>query len=331
MTKHSKLDEDDVRVRPGRSKSRRRTKDRPEFEGARPATVATVDRGRFTIVAADGSEHFAVKARELGRKGIVVGDRVEVIGLSEETGTDRLSREDFARIIRRLPRETTLRRSADDVDPIERVIVANADQLAIVVAAADPDPRPGLIDRTLVAAFDAGISPMLLITKTDIASAAPLIELYGPLDVPIHEIHSKRVSPGIEDAFADHVTVLIGHSGVGKSTLVNSLVPSAQRSTGGVNLVTGKGRHTSTNVIALPLPGGGIIIDTPGIRSFGLAHIEPDRVIHAFADIEDAAQTCPRGCTHDDRYCALDTDPSMNPGRLASLRRLLRSRTQADG
>lgn len=330
MTRHSKLDEDDVRVRPGRSKSRRRTKDRPEFGEARSATVTAVDRGRFTIVDANGSEHFAVKARELGRKGIVVGDLVEVIGLSEATGTDRLSREDFARIVRRLPRETTLRRSADDLDPVERVIVANADQLAIVVAAADPDPRPGLIDRTLVAAFDAGISPMLIITKTDIGSPKPLIDLYGPLDVPIHQVHSRQLTRELRDEFTDHITVLVGHSGVGKSTLVNSLVPTAQRSTGGVNVVTGKGRHTSTSVIALSLPGGGIIIDTPGIRSFGLAHIEPRRVIHAFSDVEEAAQACPRGCTHDDPYCALDADPAMNPHRLTSLRRLLRSRAQAD-
>lgn len=330
MTQHSRLDEDDVRVRPGRSKSRRRTKERPEFHDALPATVTTVDRGRFTIVATDGSEHYAVKARELGRKGIVVGDRVEVVGLSPVTGLDRTEREDFARIVRRLPRDTTLRRTADDTDPVERVIVANADQLAIVVAAADPEPRPGLIDRAVVAAFDAGITPMLIITKTDISPADQLVDLYGPLDIPIYEVHDKVVTHAIREAFSGHTTVLIGHSGVGKSTLVNSLVPSADRTTGGVNVVTGKGRHTSTNVLALPLPEGGIIIDTPGIRSFGLAHVDVARVIHAFADVETAAQACPRGCTHDDAHCELDADPTMNPTRLASLRRLLRSRSQPE-
>ena len=330
MSSRSRLDEDDVRIRPGRSKSRRRTKERPEFSDASPATVTTVDRGRFTIVTPDGSEHYAVKARELGRKGIVVGDQVDVVGLSPQTLIDRAEREDFARIIRRAPRETTLRRTADDVDPVERVIVANADQLAIVVAAADPEPRPGLIDRAVVAAFDAGITPMLIITKTDIASAEPLVDLYGPLDVPIYEVHDKVVSPAIRTAVTDHATVLVGHSGVGKSTLVNSLVPTAERSTGGVNVVTGKGRHTSTNVIALPLPTGGIIIDTPGIRSFGLAHVDVARVIHAFADVEAAAQACPRGCTHDDQHCELDANPTMNPARLTSLRRLLRSRSQVE-
>jgi ribosome biogenesis GTPase len=330
VTKHSRLDEDDVRIRPGRSKSRRRTKERPAFQDATSATVTTVDRGRFTLITPDGSQHYAVKARELGRKGIVVGDEVDVIGLSQATGLDRGNREDFARIVGRYPRTTTLRRTADDADPVERVIVANADQLAIVVASADPDPRPGLIDRAMVAAFDAGISPMLIITKTDIAPPIQLVELYGPLDIPIHEVHSKAVSADIRAAVADHATVLIGHSGVGKSTLVNSLVPTAERATGGVNAVTGKGRHTSTNVIALPLPGGGIIIDTPGIRSFGLAHVDADRVVHAFSDIEAAAEACPRGCSHDEPHCALDSDPTIVPERLASLRRLLRSRNQTD-
>ena len=325
-----RLDEDDVRVRPGRHKSRRRTKERPDFEDAADAVVMAVDRGRFTIADASGNQYFAVKARELGRKGIVVGDRVEVVGICDASSVVRQGREDFARIVRRYPRLTTLRRTADDVDPVERVIVANADQLAIVVAAADPEPRPGLIDRTLVAAYDAGIQPMLIVTKTDIAPAQPLIDLYAPLGIPIHEIKAKVVPGAIKTALSGHTTVLIGHSGVGKSTLVNTLVPSAHRITGGVNVVTGKGRHTSTSVVALALTGGGLIIDTPGIRSFGLAHVDPARVVQSFADMEGAAAACPRGCTHDDEHCALDADPAISSKRLTSLRRLLRSRAQAE-
>lgn len=327
----TRLDEDDVRVRPGKHKARPRSKDRPGHLDAHRAVVTTVDRGRFTLVDDAGREHYAVKARELGRKGIVVGDAVEVVGLSEKTTTGAGDREDFGRIVRRSPRTTVLRRTADDTDPVERVIVANADQLAVVTSTADPEPRTGLIDRALVAAFDAGLTPMLFITKSDLAPPTALIDAYAPLDIPIVDVSSGIDRTAILDRLTDHTTVLIGHSGVGKSTLVNSLVPGADRSTGGVNEVTGKGRHTSTNVIALPLPSGGIIIDTPGIRSFGLAHVDSDRLIHAFPDLHEAARSCPRGCSHNEPFCALDEavdSGAVARARVDSLRRLLSSKEE---
>lgn len=327
-----RLDEDDVRIRPGKHKTRPRSKDRPEYEDARQAIVTTVDRGRFTVVDDASAEHFAVKARELGRKGIVVGDRVEIMGMNAQTNTERAEREDFARIVRRLPRTTVLRRTADDTDPVERVIVAGADQLAVVTSTTDPTPRTGLIDRALVAAFDAGIDPMLLITKSDLLAPDALTEAYAPLGIPIIDVSASQDRSTVLDVLTGHTTVLVGHSGVGKSTLVNSLVPGADRSTGGVNAVTGKGRHTSTNVIALALPAGGIIIDTPGIRSFGLAHVEAGRVIQAFSDLARAAEACPRGCSHNEPYCALDeavVNGSISAERLASLRRLLSSKEES--
>lgn len=320
--RHHLLDEDDVRVRPGRGKSRPRSKDRPEHAEAVPGTVVTVDRGRFSVELDDGTDLYAVKARELGRKGIVVGDRVEAVG--DTTGDTDTQ----ARIVRRLERTSTLRRTADDTDPVERVIVANAQQLAVVTATIDPEPRTGLIDRAVVAALDAGIEPMLVITKTDLHPATELLSLYGPLDLPVFTVERKQVPDALREALTGRSTVLVGHSGVGKSTLVNGLVPTAERLTGGVNAVTGRGRHTSTSVVALHLPGGGMIIDTPGIRSFGLAHVDVTRVIHAFPDLAERTADCPRACTHDEPDCALNevSDPSAVV-RIDSLRRLIRSRS----
>lgn len=261
------LDEDDVRVRPSRGKSRPRSKDRPEHTDAQTGMVTTVDRGRFSVLMGDDMPVYAIKARELGRKGIVVGDIVDIVG--DTTG----DLDTQGRIVRRHERSSVLRRTADDDDPVERVVVANATQLAIVTAAANPEPRLGLIDRALVAAYDAGIEPLIIITKTDLGSADLLIDTYAPLEIPILIGRDKIAPAGLHERLVGQCTVLLGHSGVGKSTLVNALLPNAGRLTGAVNLATGKGRHTSTSVVAMPLPDGGWIIDTPGIRSFGLAHV----------------------------------------------------------
>jgi ribosome biogenesis GTPase len=288
--------------------------------------VLTVDRGRYTCLV-DGREILAMKARELGRKSVVVGDRVALVGdLSGEPGS-------LARIVRVEPRTSVLRRTADDTDPFERIIVANADQLAIVTALADPEPRPRLIDRCLVAAFDAGLDPLLCLTKADLASPQALLEVYAPLGLPY--VVTQRGGPldEVRDRLADRVSVLVGHSGVGKSTLVNALVPEALRATGVVNAVTGRGRHTSSSAIALPLADGGWVVDTPGLRSFGLAHVDLRRVVKAFPDLEPGTADCPRGCSHDEPECALDAwvaDGHAEPARLASLRRLLASREQAE-
>ena len=336
--RHDDLDEDDIRVRAGRGKSRPRSKERPAFDDAIPGFVVAVDRGRYTVVLGDPYDRTAeddvvvtaVKARELGRKGVVVGDSVGLVG--DVSGRD----DTLARLIRINERRTALRRSADDVDPGERVFVANSDQLAVVIAAADPEPQPRLVDRALVAAFDAHIAPLIIVTKTDLASARPMVDLYSTLDVPVIATTRGGSLAELQSALYNKVTTLLGSSGVGKSTLVNALVPTADRATGIVNAVTGRGRHTSTSAVALELPGGGWIIDTPGVRTFGLGHVDLERVITSFPDLDEGTADCPRGCSHDEPECALDdwvASGGAGPqgvARLESLRRVLRSRTGGD-
>ena len=272
-----------------------------------------------------------MKARELGKGSIVVGDRVSLAGdVSGQPDT-------LARVVRVHPRTSVLRRSAEDDDPAERVVVANADQLMIVTALADPPPRPRLIDRFLVAAYDAGLEPLLCLTKADLAPPDDLLAAYQPLGV--RSIALSRPFGGqlgeVRELLADRISVLVGHSGVGKSTLVNALLPDADRAVGTVSPVTGRGRHTSSSVVALPLAGGGWIIDTPGLRSFGLAHVTADRVVSAFGEFADAIEECPPGCSHLEAGCALDDWVAEHGGpaeaaRLDSLRRLLRSREGLD-
>ncbi|WP_408637540.1 ribosome small subunit-dependent GTPase A [Nocardia terpenica] len=313
-------DESDVRVRPGRG-SRPRTKTRPEHRDAVTAMVTAVDRGRWSCVL-DGDPDrplVAMRARELGRTPIVVGDQVDVVG-------DLTGRPDtLARIVRVADRRTVLRRTADDTDPFERVVVANAERLFIVVALADPPPRTGFVERAMVAAYAGGLQPILCLTKHDLAAESDFAAEFRDLDLTIVYGGRDDTLEPIRDLLRDKLTCLLGHSGVGKSTLVNRLVPDAERAVGEVSGV-GKGRHTSTQSIALPLPDGGWVIDTPGIRSFGLAHITPDDVILAFADLADAIEDCPRGCTHlgppADPECALDLLPGKER-RVAAIRHLL--------
>lgn len=294
--------------------------------------VVAVDRGRYTCLVRGAGRRdpdvtvVAMKARELGRKGIVVGDRVRLVG-------DVSGRPDtLARIVRVEPRTSILRRSADDLDDVERPIVANADRLVIVTALADPPPRPRMIDRLLVAAYDAEIDPLLCLTKADLADPGELVALYAPLGVP-HVVVQKGGDLGeLRALLAGRVSVLVGHSGVGKSTLVNALVPEARRAVSQVNPVTGRGRHTSSSAVALELPEGGWIIDTPGVRSFGLAHVSAETVLAGFPDLVDGTVDCPKGCTHLGADCALDAwvrDGHAEPARLDSLRRLLASREGA--
>ena len=345
-------DESDIRIRPNKKGTRPRTKDRPSHDDAVTGRIITVDRGRYTAVVGEdsGSERIviAARARELRRSPVVAGDFVSLVGdVSGEPDT-------LARLVKIQERRTLLRRSADDTDPIERAVVANADQLVVVVAAANPEPRTGFIDRALVAAYDAGIEPLLLVTKADVKDPPELLSNYRHLDFPVIISRTADAAASGIDARSDDglsarldsdavsqlrahlngkVTVMLGHSGVGKSTMVNALT-GAERATGGVNAVTGRGRHTSSSALALRIsdaPAGSWIIDTPGIRSFGLAHVDPNRILHSFPDLEPGTDACERGCKHDasaincgvDAWVAEGHAGPSGAARLASLRRLL--------
>ena len=286
----------------------------------------------------DSTTVVAMRARELGRRSVVVGDRVWLVG--DTSGAPGA----LARIVRIDERTSVLRRTADDDDTtpegrLERVVVANADQLVIVSSLADPPPRTGFIDRCLVAAYDADIEPLLCLTKSDLAAPDAVLDYYAELELPHVLVGPTTDLDPLRKLLGGRLSVLVGHSGVGKSTLVNRLVPEADRAVGAVSAI-GRGRHTSTSAVALRLPPvsgrrrkehPGWIIDTPGIRSFGLAHVSADDLLHGFPDLVEATAECPPNCEHsaEEPGCALDgwvAAGNADPRRLASYRRLLASR-----
>jgi ribosome biogenesis GTPase len=330
VNKLQDYDEDDFRSRPGKHKSRPRSKDRPKFENAIDGLIITVDRGRFTVnlFDLDDVNIYAIKSRELGRKGVVVGDLVEVVGV------DTKNPENMARIVKVKERKNSLQKSADDSESVERSLVSNIDMVAIVVATSEPEPNPRLIDRTVIAARLANAQPIIIATKTDVESSEKLSQMYQALDIPVISMNKTTNLDELLDLLEGKTTVLIGPSGVGKSTLVNRLVPDAGRRTGEVNDVTGQGKHTSTSAYALKVNSKTWIIDTPGIRSFGLAHASVEEILEGFPDLIQATTQCQKGCTHQDTSCAIEAVAFENPAllpRLDSFRRLLASLETSEG
>jgi len=254
----------------------------------------------FCDVESSGKLWFCVVRRTLTKVAagfIVVGDRVRFRdgGTVDEQGRPEAVIEQI------LPRQTLLTR-ADSFKAIEsQPIVANADQVLIVAALAEPWPKWGLIDRMLVAARAGGLKPIVCLNKADLAAtkggqkeldfSIAAMDHYASLGIVTltTSVPEQRGLKTLSDALANKSTVLCGHSGVGKSSLIRAIQPSLDLRVGEISNYTGKGRHTTTSAQRYPLDAGGYVIDTPGVKLFGLWNVTRDNLSTFFPDVEAGA------------------------------------------
>jgi len=239
---------------------------------------------------------------------VVIGDRVRTRdGVVEEV----------------LERDTVLMRSSKAG---VHEICANATALLCVCATFDPPFRPGLVDRVLAAAEAAGMQGGLVLNKCDLGMPEPILErlaLYEDLGYPIFMLSAtqKKGMETLQEFLKKHTTVLIGHSGVGKSSLFNALIPGISRPVGELD-EEGRGRHTTTGGMLLELPGGGRLLDIPGVREFGVEHIPKIELRNCFPELS-SLRCRYADCLHNgDQGCIVE-DAEIDPLRLDSYRKLL--------
>ncbi len=271
-------------------------------------------------VLVEGEEVSAVYGGAMRGEHVVVGDRVRVSPAERDTDT--------ARIVERLERDTVLTRTADDVVPEERVVVANADQAVVVLGTEPPDIGARFVDRVMVAASAGGLDGAICVNKIDLPESHPeeIRRIYEPLGYEVVAT-SAETGQGVDllrELLTACWTVLSGHSGVGKSSLVNRMDPEAGQRVG--ELGRHGGRHTTVSPRAIPLDGDSWIVDTPGVRSFGIGHLAPDELADHFPELADLPCELP-ACLHDGEPGCEAEDPGrgIEPSRLDSYRGFLRA------
>lgn len=243
---------------------------------------------------------------------LVVGDRVVLEGKKPALVVSGVA-----------PRTTTLTRKSPG-EQRGRVIAANVDQAVVVMAAGTPEPNPRLLDRLLVACHHARIVPVVCINKVDqgVDQVESWLGDYQDAGYPVLLVSARtaRGMGALKRAVAERTTLFCGPSGVGKSALLNAIHPGYRLREGSISEATGKGRHTTSTAQLLALPGGGFVVDTPGIREFGLWDLAPQELHGCFPEIAPLVSRCPfRDCSHtDEPECALREE--VLAGRVSSRR-----------
>jgi ribosome biogenesis GTPase len=279
------------------------------------ALVVRVSGPTATLLV-DGGEREARLPPRLPGRPVVAGDRVAVRQVGDDLLVERIA-----------PRATRLDRG-QGLDRRARPLVANADLLLVVASVVDPELRPRLVDRYLVAGHAGGLEGGIVITKTDLPHDAAALERvvvrYRDAGYPVllGAATGDELPERVRDLVDRRVAVLAGPSGVGKSTLTRALT-GVERTVGAISAKARTGRHTTSDPRLIPLPGGGAIVDTAGVRTFHLPVLDARAIEAGFPEIAAAGRECRfRGCRHDgEPGCAVAGRVSEE--RLDSYRRMI--------
>ncbi len=275
--------------------------------------------GRKFIVLVDGSEFsceiFGRLKQETGETLVAVGDVVEIV----TTGSDQGGIE-FVH-----PRRTKFSRPRKGEENFEQVLVSNVEQMVIVGSVAQPAYKPHLIDRFTVSALQGGLQPVIVVNKVDLAHRVDrdrVKAIYDSVTMPV--VFTSSVSgegcDKLREVLKNRESILVGHSGTGKSSLLNAIHPGLRLRTGDVSKATNRGTHTTTAVELFPLPGGGFVVDSPGLKVLGLWSLERDELQEYFPDFVKFLGGCKFSrCSHlHEPECAVRQ--AVNEGQIFSER-----------
>ena len=267
--------------------------------GLMRGTVLSGTGGVWQVLAEDGVTHDCALRGRLKQGGsikLAVGDAVEL---------ERAERGDGVAIARILPRRSQLARRTPGGGHGERIVAANVDQVVVVFALVKPAPHRRMLDRFLVIAEANELAARIVVNKVDLASeeeATALFADYPAAGYPLHFTSAKGAGRGLEslhDALRGRTSVLSGPSGVGKSSLLNALYPGLHLRVGDISESVNKGRHTTVGALLHPLPDGGFVADTPGLREIGMWGLDPSDLDECFPEFRPLTPLCRFGdCTH---------------------------------
>ena len=270
-------------------------------EGTTERAIVLQGTGGVWQVRTEGGETRAVSLR--GRLKKDTGDAIK-LAVGDDVVLERDDRNSTWAITGIQPRRSKLARRAPGGGHGERVIAANIDQVIIVFAAANPEPHPRMLDRFLVIAEGNDLEARVIINKIDLVDAHATRERFADYTRAGYPLHFTSVKRGdgldeVRAVLSNQVSVLSGPSGVGKSSLMNTLFPGLNLRVGEISESVNKGRHTTVGAMLHPLPGGGAVVDTPGLREVGMWGLDPAALDVCFPEFRPYLNDCRfRDCTH---------------------------------